>query len=95
LGFPKIAERQEYETARYVSISILCEHQGQPESRLGNFLGLAAGGMSSQTFMASLNWSEGRPWEAGSRLEIEVLEPVKTVVSHVHNELSSLHIKVG
>jgi hypothetical protein len=30
-----------------------------------------------------MSWSEGRPWEAGSRLEIEVLEPVKTVVSHV------------
>jgi hypothetical protein len=30
-----------------------------------------------------LSWSEGRPWEAGSRLEIEVREPVKTVVSHV------------
>jgi|SRR6184192_2753392 len=30
-----------------------------------------------------MNWREGRPWEAGSRLEIEVREPVKTVVSHV------------
>jgi hypothetical protein len=30
-----------------------------------------------------VEWREGRPWEAGSRLEIEVLEPVKTVVSHV------------
>src|SRR5438445_12744174 len=28
-------------------------------------------------------WREGRPWEAGSRLDIEVLEPVKTVVSHL------------
>src|SRR5260370_15338866 len=27
-------------------------------------------------------WREGKPWEAGSPLDIEVLEPVKTVVSH-------------
>jgi hypothetical protein len=30
-----------------------------------------------------LSWREGRPWEAGSRLEIEVLRPVKTIVNHV------------
>src|SRR5262249_11974226 len=30
-----------------------------------------------------LHWREGKPWEAGSRLEIEVVQPVKTVVSHV------------
>ena len=30
-----------------------------------------------------LYWREGRPWEAGSRLDIEVLDPVRTVVSHV------------
>ena len=30
-----------------------------------------------------LHWREGRPWEAGSRLEIEVVQPVNTVVSHV------------
>jgi hypothetical protein len=30
-----------------------------------------------------LNWREGRPWEPGSRLEIEVVQPVNTVVSHV------------
>ena len=30
-----------------------------------------------------LSWREGRPWEAGSRLEIEVLRPVKTIVNRV------------
>ncbi len=30
-----------------------------------------------------VGWREGRPWEAGSRMEIEILEPVKTLVSHV------------
>jgi hypothetical protein len=29
------------------------------------------------------SWREGRPWEAGSRLEIRVLRPVKTIVDHV------------
>src|SRR5260370_499457 len=42
VGIPKIAERQECETASNVSISILCDHQGQPEARLGHFFGLAA-----------------------------------------------------
>ncbi len=39
-------------------------------------------------------WREGRPWEAGSRLDIEVLEPVKTVVSHVITNCQPAH-KVG
>ena len=41
-----------------------------------------------------LNWREGRPWEAGSRLEIEILEPVKTTVSHVITNCQPGH-KVG
>jgi len=41
-----------------------------------------------------MNWREGRPWEAGSRLEIEVREPVKTVVSHVITNCQPGH-KVG
>lgn len=31
----------------------------------------------------SLRWHEGLPWEPGSRLEIEILQPVPTVVHHV------------
>src|ERR1700747_273280 len=38
-----------------------------------------------------MEWCEGRPWEAGSRLEIEVLEPVKTVVSHVITNCQPAH----
>jgi hypothetical protein len=34
-------------------------------------------------FYGELNWCEGRPWDAGSRLEIEIIQPVKTTVSHV------------
>jgi len=30
-----------------------------------------------------MNWREGRPWDAGSRLEIEVRQPAKTGVCHV------------
>lgn len=30
-----------------------------------------------------IQWSEGRPWEVGSRMEIEVLRPVNTVVDHL------------
>jgi hypothetical protein len=30
-----------------------------------------------------VKWSEGRPWEVGSRLEIEVVRPVKTVIDHL------------
>ncbi|MGB0035707.1 MAG: SRPBCC family protein [Candidatus Acidiferrales bacterium] len=30
----------------------------------------------------TLNW-EGRPWEVGSRLEIECVRPVKTVIDHL------------
>lgn len=41
-----------------------------------------------------VEWREGRPWEAGSRLEIEVVEPVKTVVSHVITSCRPAH-KVG
>src|SRR6266566_6715248 len=41
-----------------------------------------------------MNWREGRPWEAGSRLDIEVLDPVKTVVSHVITNCQPGH-KVG
>lgn len=28
-------------------------------------------------------WREGRPWEPGSRLQIELLKPVNTVIDHV------------
>ena len=41
-----------------------------------------------------VNWREGRPWEAGSRLEIEILEPLKTTVSHVITSCQPAH-KVG
>lgn len=30
-----------------------------------------------------VRWSEGRPWEVGSRLEIEVVHPVKTTIDHL------------
>jgi hypothetical protein len=30
-----------------------------------------------------LRWREGKPWEPGSRLEIEMLRPVNVVVDHV------------
>jgi len=30
-----------------------------------------------------LEWREGAPWKAGSRLEIEILRPVHTVIDHV------------
>ncbi len=41
-----------------------------------------------------VSWREGRPWEAGSRLEIEILQPVKTVVDHVITNCQPAH-KVG
>ena len=30
-----------------------------------------------------LRWSEGHPWEAGSRMEIELVRPVNVVLEHV------------
>jgi hypothetical protein len=30
-----------------------------------------------------LRWREGKPWEPGSRLEIELLRPVNIVIDHV------------
>ena len=30
-----------------------------------------------------VEWSEGRPWEVGSRLDIKVLQPVRTVIDHL------------
>jgi hypothetical protein len=30
-----------------------------------------------------IRWREGRPWEPGSRMEIELLHPVNAVVDHV------------
>jgi hypothetical protein len=30
-----------------------------------------------------VRWREGKPWEAGSRLEIELLKPVNAMVDHV------------
>jgi len=30
-----------------------------------------------------LEWREGAPWKAGSRLEIEILRPVHTTIDHV------------
>lgn len=41
-----------------------------------------------------LVWREGRPWEAGSRLQIEILQPVQTVVDHVITNCQPAH-KVG
>jgi len=41
-----------------------------------------------------VEWREGRPWEAGSRLEIEVLEPVRAVISHVITNCQPAH-RVG
>ena len=31
----------------------------------------------------NLRWHEGRPWQVGSRLFIEILRPVETVIEHV------------
>src|SRR5260370_30488365 len=36
-------------------------------------------------------WREGKPWEAGSRLDIEGLEPVKTGVSHLITNCQPAH----
>jgi len=41
-----------------------------------------------------LHWREGKPWEAGSRMEIELRQPVATVVSHVITNCQPAH-KVG
>jgi hypothetical protein len=41
-----------------------------------------------------LDWREGRPWEPGSRMEIEIVKPVKTVISHVITSCKPEH-KVG
>ena len=30
-----------------------------------------------------LNWSEGKPWQIGSRMHVEILRPVKTVIDHL------------
>lgn len=30
-----------------------------------------------------MKWSEGRPWEVGSRMDIEVVRPVSTVIDHL------------
>jgi len=30
-----------------------------------------------------LRWREGKPWEAGSRMEIQLLHPVNVVIDHV------------
>ena len=30
-----------------------------------------------------VKWSEGRPWEVGSRLEIQILRPIKAVIDHL------------
>jgi len=39
----------------------------------------------------AIRWSEGKAWEAGSRLEIEVLRPVRTVVNHVITSCNPAH----
>jgi hypothetical protein len=41
-----------------------------------------------------LHWREGKPWEAGSRMEIELKQPVSTVVTHVITSCQPAH-KVG
>lgn len=33
-----------------------------------------------------LHWREGKPWDVGSRLQIEILKPVHCVVDHVITE---------
>jgi hypothetical protein len=30
-----------------------------------------------------MNWTEGKPWQVGSRMKIEILRPVQTVVDHL------------
>jgi hypothetical protein len=30
-----------------------------------------------------LKWTQGKPWEVGSRMQIEILRPVKTVIDHL------------
>jgi hypothetical protein len=42
----------------------------------------------------AIRWSEGEAWEAGSRLEIEVLRPVRMVVNHVITSCKPAH-RVG
>jgi hypothetical protein len=41
-----------------------------------------------------MHWREGKPWEPGSRMEIELRQPVPTVVSHVITNCQPAH-KVG
>src|SRR5258708_2111802 len=41
-GIPQQTERRECKKASYVSISIFCEDQSQPQARLGGFFELAA-----------------------------------------------------
>ena len=33
----------------------------------------------------NLRWQEGKPWQVGSRLFIEILRPVETVIEHVRH----------
>jgi hypothetical protein len=33
-----------------------------------------------------LHWREGKPWEVGSRLQIEILKPLHCVIDHVITE---------
>jgi hypothetical protein len=42
----------------------------------------------------AIRWCEGKAWEAGSRLQIEVLRPVRTVVNHVITSCEPAH-RVG
>jgi hypothetical protein len=30
-----------------------------------------------------MNWSEGKPWEVGSRMQIEIIRPFETVIDHL------------
>lgn len=41
-----------------------------------------------------LSWSQGNPWDVGSRLQIEVRKPIKTIIDH---EITALepHKKIG
>ena len=38
---------------------------------------------SYASIYGELGWREGEPWRVGSRMEIEILRPVKTVIDHL------------
>jgi len=92
LGFPKLRKIGARNSKICFDFNIV-DHQGQRKLAWEIFSDYRRWNEFSNIY-GQLNWSEGRPWEAGSRLEIEVLEPVKTVVSHVITNCQPAH-KVG